>query len=361
MMKNRFFLLPLLFALLLGCGKPTLPTTSGAFTPELPAGVRRPSSLGILGDSADVKTATKGGLVLMGGGKDVDPAFQWMINRSGGGDVVVLRATGTAAYNPYINDMGKVNSVETLKIDSRELANNDTVAAIIRNAEMLFIAGGDQSNYMRYWRGTKTEAALNYLLNEKKAPVGGTSAGCAIMGGFYYSGENGSVVSADALKNPFHANITLYNNDFLKAPFLQNLITDQHYLARSREGRSVVFLARIFREWNLPARAIAVDERTAVCIDSEGRATVFGLSSEQRPFSYAYFIASEKDKSPETVQTGQPLTWDREGKALAVYEIRASQEGNGNFNVASFSPEEASGGKMFRWWVRDGILHKQEQ
>src|SRR5829696_5221604 len=129
----------------------------------------RPSSIGIIGDAADINKPVAGGIVLMGGGTDVDAAFKWMIERSGGGDVVVIRASGTNAYNPYINSLGVVNSVETLKIDSRELANNDTVAGIIRNAEMLFIAGGDQSNYMRYWKGTKTEQAINYLLSEKKA------------------------------------------------------------------------------------------------------------------------------------------------------------------------------------------------
>jgi cyanophycinase len=150
-----------------------------------------------------------------------------------------------------------VNSVETLLINSRSLADNDTVAAIIRNAEMLFIAGGDQSNYMQYWRGTKTGAAINYLLTQKKAPVGGTSAGCAILGGFYFSGENGSVTSAEALQDPYKNSITVYNNDFLKPPYLQTVITDQHYLARNREGRSLVFLARIQKDWNIAAQAIA--------------------------------------------------------------------------------------------------------
>ena len=39
--------------------------------------------------------------------------------------------------------------------------------------------------------GTKLNAAINYLLKEKKVSVGGTSAGCAILSGIYYSGENG--------------------------------------------------------------------------------------------------------------------------------------------------------------------------
>ena len=42
------------------------------------------------GNEADV--------VLMGGGKDVAEAFAWMIERSGGGDFLVLRAAGTPAY-----------------------------------------------------------------------------------------------------------------------------------------------------------------------------------------------------------------------------------------------------------------------
>jgi len=42
------------------------------------------------------------GLVLMGGGTDVDAAFKWMVAKAQGGDFVVLRSTGTDAYNEYI-------------------------------------------------------------------------------------------------------------------------------------------------------------------------------------------------------------------------------------------------------------------
>lgn len=356
----------LLFLLFLTCFVNCSKSNTPAISPETDNGNQiptpgRPSSIGIIGDTSNVITTVSGGLVLMGGGKDVDAAFKWMIEHSGGGDVVILRATGTDAYNPYINALGQVNSVETLKIDSRTLANNDTVASIIRNAEMLFIAGGDQSNYMNYWRGTKTEAAINYLLNDKKAPVGGTSAGCAVMSGMYYSGENGSVVSAEALQNPYHQNINLYNNDFLKAPFLQNVITDQHYLTRSREGRSVIFLARIMKDWKIAANAIATDERTAVCIDNTGKAKVFGIATSSGTFSTAYFIASDISRQPESLLPGQAVTWNDNQKALSVYEIQASEAGNGQFNVANFSINEASGGKKYWWWINNGTLNKIEQ
>ncbi len=315
---------------------------------------RRPGSIGIVGDTANVIKAVNAGLVLMGGGTDVAPALKWMMDRSGGGDVVIIRVSGGDAYNSYINEMGTVNSVETLKIDSRELANNDTVAHIIRNAEMLFIAGGDQSAYMNLWKGTKTEAALNYLLQEKKAPFGGTSAGCAIMGAAYFSGENGSVVSEDALNNPFAPNINVYYNDFLHAPFLERVITDQHYLTRNREGRSIVFLGRLQRDFNILAQGIAIDEKTAVCIDKDGKAQVFGSSS-------AYFILPDAAKLPEQFLPSQPVTWKHNNQALQVYEITGTLTGNGNFNMVNFNLQEASGGSWFWWSVDDGKLIKSQK
>jgi cyanophycinase len=312
----------------------------------------RPASLGIIGDTADVKAPTKAGMVMMGGGKDVDAAFKWMINRSGGGDVVVIRASGTAAYNPYINELGKVNSVETLKIDSRELANNDSVARIIRNAEMLFIAGGDQSNYMKYWKGTKTMGAINYLLNTKHIPVGGTSAGCAILGGIYYSGEGGSLTADSALANPYNNLVTLYNNDFLHAPFLQNVITDQHYVTRNRQGRHVVFLSRIDKDWHIAAKGIAADERTAVCMDDKGQAVVFGSSK-------AYFLLPNPKKPAEVCKPNKPLTWNRNQQAIKVYEVQGSETGLGHFDIAGFDVNKADGGTWQWWWVDDGKLSYQ--
>ncbi|MDN3586718.1 cyanophycinase [Pedobacter aquatilis] len=363
-MKQTFFILLMVYCFSgMGCGKtsvsPTSPTTGGGGT--TPVAKRRPASIGIVGDSSNVVKTTNGGMVLMGGGTDVDAAFKWMIEKSGRGDVVILRATGTDAYNPYINGLGAVNSVETLLINSKELANNDTVAYIIRNAEMVFIAGGDQSDYMRYWKGTKTEQALNFLLNDKKAPVGGTSAGCAILGGFYYSGETGGLTSAQALANPYDSNVTLYNNDFLKAPYLQNVITDQHYLTRDREGRSAIFLGRINKDWKVAAKAIAADERTAVCIDKDGKAQVFGDFSASRPYSYAYFLISDEGKQPEQMEANKKAIWSNNQKAVSVYEIPASVNGGGNFNVANFKASEATGGKWYWWWIDNGVLNKKDQ
>jgi cyanophycinase len=312
----------------------------------------RPASLGYVGQIEDVQTPTTAGTVLMGGSTDVDAAMRWMIARSGGGNVVILRATGTDAYNSYIYNLGKVASVETLKIDSRDLANQDAVAHIIRGAEMLFIAGGDQSHYMQYWKGTKVQEAIQYLLTEKKVPVGGTSAGCAILGGFYYSGEHGSVVSSEALANPFHERITIYGSDFLRPAYLEQVITDQHFSQRDRLGRQVVFLARALQMSDQSVQGIAVDEKTAVCIDANGKATVLGAHQ-------AFFLKSDRRFLPETCEAGKPLYWDRDQKALSVYCIQASVTGAGSFDVKTFDFAQASGGTSEFWWVNQGVLNRK--
>lgn len=217
---------------------------------------------------------------------------------------------------------------------------------------MLFIAGGDQSRYMNFWRGTKTQAAINYLLNVKKVPVGGTSAGCAILSGLYYSGESGSMVSDSALMDPFDKGVTLYHNDLLHAPYLQNVLTDQHYLARNREGRHVAFMARIINDWGILPKGIAPNERTAVCIDENGNAKVFGEGK-------AYFIISDATKFPEKINRQQPLHWTADNKALQVYEIQGSDAGAGNFSVKDFNTVNATGGKWYWWWVSNGKLYKE--
>ena len=122
--------------------------------------------------------------------------FQWMIKKAGGGDFVILRATGTDAYNSYIYDLGTINSVETLLINSRTLANDPEVERTILNAEAVFISGGDQANYVKFWKNTKVHYALDYLRNIKQIPIGGTSAGCAILGGTYFSALEGTITTA---------------------------------------------------------------------------------------------------------------------------------------------------------------------
>lgn len=124
-------------------------------------------------------------LLLMGGGPDVDEAFQWMIKKAGGGDFVVIRASGTDAYNPYIWGMGLVDSVETLIIKTRAAASDPFVVDKILKAEVLFIAGGDQYDYVKYWKGTPVEDAIHNLA-KRNVPIGAPAPGWRFWASFSF-------------------------------------------------------------------------------------------------------------------------------------------------------------------------------
>jgi len=284
----------------------------------------------VVGNAADVTTVTTPLLVMQGGGTDVDANFVRMGAAAGGGDFVVIRASGTDAYNPYILDLCGCDSVETFVFKNRNGAYQPFVIDHIRNAEALFIAGGDQSKYVDFWKGTPVEDAINYLANVKKVPIGGTSAGMAVLGEFLYSAmSNKSLTSPVALANPFDNDVTL-DREFLTIPTQAGIITDQHLIERDRMGRTVTFLARLIKDgWTQQGLAIAADRETAVHVDPQtGKATIFATPTHPTP--YAYFLRTPGP--PEICQPRVPLTFHN----VQVYRVDPS----GWFDLTTWTGHE---------------------
>jgi cyanophycinase len=353
-MKKYLQFLPafsIVFLFLAACTKETViaPVDNLAASYALQRGAVKPPPAVVTyltGDAADVTTPAKGGLLLMGGSTDVDAAIRWFLQRASGGDVVIIRSTGADGYNQYMYDMENVNSVETIIIDSRTKAGLATVADKIRNAEALFIAGGDQWDYVNYWKNTITEDAINYLLNIKKVTVGGTSAGCAVLGKVYFSAQYGTVTSAQALKNPYNKYMALGQNDFIAPALMENTITDSHYAQRDRQGRHITFLARMMKDWSYTnVKGIGIDEETAVCIDETGIGKVYGINQ-------AYFL-NNSGAGPEKCISGSVLTWNQNQQAIKVNKITGSLTGNGSFNANTW---QFTGATAYYYYVNNGVL-----
>ena len=277
------------------------------------------------------------GYALMGGGQDQDAAFRWMCDRAGGGDFVVLRASGTDAYNPYIRDLCPgLSSEGTIIITSRQGASQPFVAEKIRTAAAVFIAGGSQDNYVNFWQGTPLEEALNSAI-QRGVPVGGTSAGLAVLGEYSFAALKDTVKSSEALSNPFHERVTI-TRDFLHVPFMDGKITDSHFVARDRMGRLIAFLARIVTDgWTRAPRGIGIDEKTAVLVDADGSARVTGVGA-------AYFLRTPGP--PERCVPNAALTY----RNVSVYRLTA---GAGTFNVKLWT---GSGGLEYTLSAENGVL-----
>jgi cyanophycinase len=298
-----------------------------------------------IGHKDDAKTTPVGGIAMMGGGKDLDDAFRWLCQRANGGDFLILRAEGDDAYNPYVNGLCPLNSVATLVIPDRVAAQDAAVIDIIHHAEAIFIAGGNQARYVNFWKGTSVQDAIDEAYAHG-VPIGGTSAGLAVEGEFIYGAlgdkpDDNDLASTDVLPDPFFPRVTLAR-DFLHLPLLQNTITDSHFAKRDRMGRSLGFLARIIQDgWSKSPREIAIDEKSAVLVALDGKATVVGSGKG------AYFM--QATQPPQVCQKGVPLTMN----GISVYKAPTGA----HFDLPSWS---GTGGVSYTLSVEKGTIRSTQ-
>lgn len=309
------------------------------------------------GNTADVVTTPTRGICLMGGASENDDAMRWFLNRANGGDVLVLRASGASGYNNYFyTDLGiTLNSVETIVFNNANASTDPYIWDKINKAEAIWFAGGDQWNYVSYWRNTPIDSLINKAIEERNIVIGGTSAGMAIQGEYYFSAQNGSVTSSTALNNPYASSVTPDGTPFLNNSILTNTITDTHFDNPDRRGRLTTFMARIYTDHGVQVRAIACEEYVAVCIDENGIAKVYG---EYPAYDEeAYFIQTNCavfSNGPENCVAGQPLTWNHNGQALIVYDIKGTPTANNSFDLNNWVT--GTGGTWLYWSANNGVF-----
>ena len=142
-----------------------------------------------------------------------------------------MRASGDDAYNEWIFNISmvagpKLNSVRTVLFNNAKASSEPEVLDSIRNAEAIFFAGGDQSEYLDYWVDTEVQSIIQSKLDV--TTVGGTSAGLAVLGNWVYAADTGSIDTEKALANPYDREIHIVSS-FLTIPFLSTIITDTHF------------------------------------------------------------------------------------------------------------------------------------
>ncbi|WP_396220712.1 cyanophycinase [Gemmatimonas sp.] len=281
-MRQRIAVLLLLAPWAVACGNRTRAVPPATTEPSIASVVDTQPGLTtyVSGSTVDVQTKPLGGVLLAGGGTDSPDAMRWLMGQGGVqsngafGDVVVLRASGADGYHRMLMDLG-ANSVTSFVVTAIDAANRDVVRRAIARAEVVFIAGGDQSRYVKLWTGTALQAAVNARVADGY-PIGGTSAGLAVLSSFVYAAFNVSSTSAKVLLSPYDSSVTITSHLF-DVPGLSNLITDSHFVVRDRMGRLVTFLARLQQDGSAVApRGIGIDEKSAVGVTKAGTATVFG-------------------------------------------------------------------------------------
>ena len=258
----------------------------------------------IIGDrDAPTPGPVSPGLLLMGGGDRNFDVMRWFMQKAGNGHLVVLRASqGNEVGEEFYKEVGGILSVETFVFNNRTPSTDPKILASLAKADGIFIAGGDQARYVRYWKGTPVAEALDAHVRAGK-PIGGTSAGLAILGEYLYGAmDDGSLRSPEALADPLGPANTI-EADFLHIERLKGIVTDTHFKERDRLGRLFAFLAKAEAMTGTPRRGLiglGVDESAALAVEADGTGRIYATD----PTGYAWLV---RGGFTETQAAGKPL------------------------------------------------------
>ena len=229
-----------------------------------------------------ISAFSQGYLMLAGGGAESsggwsDAPYRWVVEHAANKRIAVVGYdAGASEWIPnYFKGFG-AKAAKNIIISSRSGADMQSLYDTLITYDGVFIKGGDQGQYYSYYKGTKTQAALQFIY-DKGGVLSGTSAGTAILSPVVYTAVIASVDPATALQNAYSAQITLADDFVNTLP--KKYIVDTHFHERGRFGRLPAFMATWFRKTKEIVIGIGVDDHTALCIDADGKASVYGTGA----------------------------------------------------------------------------------
>ncbi|MBK6266892.1 Type 1 glutamine amidotransferase-like domain-containing protein [Marivirga sp. S37H4] len=256
---------------------------------------------------------SQGNLMLVGGGSESnggwsDLPYSWMVENASNKKIGIISYNEADEWLPnYFKSLGAAEA-DNIKISSRAEAATSAMFNQLSEYDALFFKGGDQSKYYEFYKNTSVQQAIETIYN-RGGVIGGTSAGMAILSGVIFTAEAGSVYPIDALENINSQYFTL-NNDFLS--FYPHYIFDTHFVERGRTARLIGFLAHWFGQQGEMITGIGVDDKTSLCIDSEGLGTVYGTGAASIYFPEKFDIENNQitDSEIKSAQLTHGQTYD---------------------------------------------------
>lgn len=226
----------------------------------------------------------------------------------------------------YFKDLG-ADSSENLIVETRAAAEDPKVVEMLKDADVVFMRGGNQGLAYQNWKDTKLHEELKKLADRGGA-FGGTSSGAMGLSQYSITG-NQDFDSREVLidshspllndeKNVMSSGI---HDDFLNvAP---GIVVDTHCGERARVGRLMSTLAKTIDDYkDNKIVAVCLEERTGIAIE-KGRARIYGTGG-------AHFLS----ETPETKKIREP------GKPLSYTNVRNDVLTDGwTYSFATRSPD----------------------
>lgn len=254
-------------------------------------------------------------LNLVGGRNYVRSSYQETINqiREYGVsiNVVVISLCPGSSYNDYLFSMNGVQSVDTFVLDQREDSDDTFLLEKVRKAELVVIRGGDQCQLIKFIKGTPLQAAIEYVYS-RGGGIAGIGA-ASIVSPYIYDACQGSAVSEEALKDPYHEVMT-YTYGFFNFRYLSEVFIGQLTMSKNRLGRHLASMARQIQDGKVNTIwGLAMDEDLSVFINPDGVATIiqdtYDFCSHSKPAHQPVVYWISTDHTPEVCEKSRPLTY----------------------------------------------------
>lgn len=219
----------------------------------------------------------QGYICAVGGGSEdyndwSDEPYGWIVQKADSGKIIIISDSDATQWLPtYFMTLG-ADTAYNKTISSISNANLQSTYDELITAKAIFIRGGDQWDYVRLWKGTKTDSAINFVF-QNGGVIAGTSAGAAVLGDVDFSAKNGSAYPNEALKNPYYSRMQFEDNFLNLVP---NVLFDTHFIERGRHGRLIAMLYNQYFNAGKTLLGIGIDDRTAFCISPDGIGEVMG-------------------------------------------------------------------------------------
>lgn len=197
-----------------------------------------------------------GHLVIIGGNLQSDSIWQRIIDLAGGPEaplVVIPTAGGEPTYTSNFSSAVSLRrlgakDVTVLHTYDSEVADTEEFIAPLLSAKGVFYGGGRQWRLVDAYAGTKTEIAVQAVL-ERGGVVSGSSAGASIQGSFLARGDTQN-------------NQIMIGDHTVGFGYLKNTAIDQHFLVRNRQF-DLFDILKVYPE----LLGIAIDEDTALVVN----------------------------------------------------------------------------------------------
>lgn len=215
----------------------------------------------------------KGHLLIIGGGDKPMDAMQEFVHLCQGQPILIITSASMDPIEYGTILTGQLKQCGAAKIAMRhivtpEVANSDSMVALIDASGGVFFTGGDQDRLMNRVGNTRTEQAIDRLYYERGGIIGGTSAGAAVMSEVMITGNEW--INKDST-NIFHC-IQAKNVETKRGfGLIKNAIIDQHFMMRKRHNR---LIAVVLEHPELPG--IGIDEEGAILVYPDGGFRVYG-------------------------------------------------------------------------------------